>query len=594
MDFIDGVLEDITQRKQAEQRLADALELNTRLVSASTVGIAVFKASGQSVIANDALARIVGGTVEQLRQQNFRRLESWRRDGLLAVAEVALQTQQPQEIECQSRTTFGRELTITAHFSSFVSQGEQHLLAMFTDETEAARAQAALRTSEERYRTLAESSPDAIFILDRDIRLQYVNSTAAAFWRRQPEQLIGLAQEELFPPETARQHCQVVREVFQTGKPVHRDEPLGLPVGDQWIETRLAPLYGEQGAVTSVMGVCRDITERKRAEETLRQSEARIRAIITGAPVLIFAVDRDAIIRFEDGQALKALGSAPGANVGRPVKEVYAHIPAILDNSRRALGGDAFDSVVEAGSVVFDCSYSPTRDQNGELTGYIGVGTNITERHRLERQLLEISDREQARIGQDIHDGLCQHLVSLAFDANALRQELSAHGRAEARTARRIAAVLDQAITESRQLSRGLFPVRLETEGLPSALEELAATTRNRFKLRCRFASKGSVAVENSAMATHLYRIAQEAVSNAIKHSGARRISIRLIGSPETLELSVDDDGTGLSAVSRKQGTGMGLHIMEYRARTIGGKLDIGPGRPGGTLVSCCIPRVRP
>ena len=591
MDFIDGVLEDITQRKQAEQSLADALELNTRLVSASTVGIAAYKASGQCVIVNEALARIIGGTVEQLRQQDFRRLESWRRDGMLARAEAALETQQPQEIECQCRTTFGRELTIIAHFSSFVSQGEQHLLAMFTDETEAARAQAALRASEQRYRTLAESSPDAIFILDRDIRLQYANSTAASFWQRRPEQLIGLAQEELFPHEAAQQHCRVVAEVFQTGKPVYRDEPLGLAVGDQWIETRLAPLYGEQGDVTSVMGVCRDITERKRAEETLRQSEARIRAIITGAPLLIFAVDRDGIIRFEGGQALKALASAPGSNVGRSVVEAYAHIPTILDNARRALGGDAFDSVVEAGPVVFDCSYSPTRDQDGELTGYIGVGTNITERHRLERQLLEISDREQARIGQDIHDGLCQHLVSLAFDANALHQELSAQTRPEARTARRIAAVLDQAITESRQLSRGLFPVRLETEGLPSALEELAATTRDRFKLRCRFASKGPVAVENGPMATHLYRIAQEAVSNAIKHSAGRRISIRLIGRAELLELSVEDDGMGLSAAKRKQATGMGLHIMEYRARTIGGKLDIGPGRRGGTLVCCCIPR---
>jgi len=838
VDWIDGVIEDITQRKQAEQSLAEALELNTRLVSASTVGIAVYKASGQCVIANDALARITGGTVEQLRQQNFRRIESWRRDGLLAMAEAALETQQPQEIQCNHRTTFGRELILTARSSSFVSQGKPHLLVMFTDQTEAARAQKALRASEERYRTLAESSPDAIFILDRDIRVQYVNSTAAALWQRQPAQLIGLTPAELFQPETAQYHCQSVMDVFETGKPVHRDESLAFPVGDQWIEIRFAPLYGEQGAVTSVMGVCRDITERrlaeqrlaealdlnqkmiaastvgiaayrasgecvfanealargvggsvtevlqgnfrrleswqqsgllklaeaalsqgqtrvgeilattrfgkklwvdchlapfvsngqthlllmavdiserrraeeslkiqslvlqnmaegalllsqdqtilfansalesmfgyapgeligqkvavlnawspdetarfneavirvaqrtgtwcgeyhnrrkdgtiftsesrvstldlgghvhyvsvqqditerKRAEEALRESEARIRAVITGAPVLLFAVDRDGIIRFEGGQALKALGALPGANVGRPVKEVYAHIPAILDNARHALQGETFDSVVEAGPVVLDCSYSPTRDQNGNLTGYIGVATNITERQRLERQLLEISDREQARIGQDIHDGLCQHLVSLAFDANALRRDLSSQRRPQAKAARRIAALLDRAITESRQLSRGLFPVRLETEGLPSALEELAGTTRDRFKVQCRFASKGPPAVQNSAMATHLYRIAQEAVSNAIKHSGARRISIRLIGRTTALELSVEDDGVGLSNLSRKQATGMGLHIMEYRARTIGGTLGIGPGRRGGTLISCCIPIMR-
>ena len=122
-----------------------------------------------------------------------------------------------------------------------------------------------------------------------------------------------------------------------------------------------------------------------------------------------------------------------------------------------------------------------------------------SERHRLERQLLEISDREHAHIGQDIHDGLCQHLVSLAFDANSLQGTLAAARRPEARTARRIADYLDQAITEARQLSRGLFPVRLAREGLPPALEELAEATRDRFNIRCRFASEGPAAVENSS-----------------------------------------------------------------------------------------------
>ena len=116
---------------------------------------------------------------------------------------------------------------------------------------------------------------------------------------------------------------------------------------------------------------------------------------------------------------------------------------------------------------------------------------------------------------------------------------------------------------------------------MPPALEELAAATRDRFKIRCRFASEGPVAVESSVMATHLYRIAQEAVSNAVKHSRARSIAIRLRARAGMLELSVADDGVGLSAARRKESTGMGLHIMDYRARTIGGTLQIGPGQPG-------------
>jgi signal transduction histidine kinase len=153
-----------------------------------------------------------------------------------------------------------------------------------------------------------------------------------------------------------------------------------------------------------------------------------------------------------------------------------------------------------------------------------------------------------------------------------------------------IADYLDLAITEARQLSRGLFPVRLAREGLPPALEELAAVTRDRFKIRCCFASEGSVTVESGVTATHLYRIAQESVSNAVKHSRAGSVAIRLCARAGVLELSVTDDGVGLSAARRKEPSGMGLHIMDYRARSIGGTLQITPGRQRGTKVSCCVP----
>jgi signal transduction histidine kinase len=257
------------------------------------------------------------------------------------------------------------------------------------------------------------------------------------------------------------------------------------------------------------------------------------------------------------------------------------------------LRGEEFESVVEAGPVIFDCWYSPTLDKEGKPAGYIGVATNITERHRLERQVLDISDREQARIGQDIHDGLCQQLVSLAFDANALLRALSAEKRPEAKTARRITRFLDQAITESRQLSRGLFPVRLGTMGLAPALHELANSTSARFKIQCRFDTQGPAVVKHAGIATHLYRIAQEAVANAVKHGRARTVRIRLRAQTKQIELSIEDNGTGLSSAKQKKATGLGLHIMDYRARAAGGTLRIDPRRRGGTTVFCCVPRPR-
>lgn len=210
------------------------------------------------------------------------------------------------------------------------------------------------------------------------------------------------------------------------------------------------------------------------------------------------------------------------------------------------------------------------------------------ERQRLEAQILEISDRQQALLGQEIHDGLCQQLVSLAFDANALHYELKRNGRPESAVATRIAKYLDDAITEARQLSRGLFPIRLEDEGLLSALQELAQSTSQRSGIDCLFECAQPALRADSAVATHIFRIAQEAITNAVKHGRARRISVQLQATLAEIRLTVEDDGIGLSAPNTERG--MGLHIMQYRARNLGGQFQLGPGARGGTRVSCCVP----
>jgi signal transduction histidine kinase len=135
----------------------------------------------------------------------------------------------------------------------------------------------------------------------------------------------------------------------------------------------------------------------------------------------------------------------------------------------------------------------------------------------------------------------------------------------------------------------------LEAEGLSSALEELANSTSERFGISCRFASNDPAAITSKAMATHLYRIAQEAINNSIRHGQARSIEIQLRGDNEQLELRVEDDGTGTEAATAEPGklSGMGLYIMDYRARAIGGTLRLGPRVSGGTTVSCCVPSLR-
>jgi PAS domain S-box-containing protein len=328
---------------------------------------------------------------------------------------------------------------------------------------------------------------------------------------------------------------------------------------------------------------------RIRAEDSLRRSEAHLRTIINSAPIALLAVDGQGMITFEDGQALVPMGLKPREHLHLPATEVFHDFPLMLDNIRRALAGEEFTSLLEFASASFECRFTPLPHKRGESAGFIAVAINITERARLQREVLEISDREQARIGQDIHDGLCQQLIGLGFKMTSLEQALGSRQVPESATAGKMHTMLDEAITESRRVCRGLYPIRLATQGLLPALEELAAAAAERHGIHCICESDGAPPHCDVATATHLYRIAQEAINNALKHSGAKNIVIHVGQANEGMVLSVKDDGKGMD-LSVPQMSGMGLHIMDYRARLIRGVLDI-RSNGQGTEVSCHVPQ---
>ena len=212
----------------------------------------------------------------------------------------------------------------------------------------------------------------------------------------------------------------------------------------------------------------------------------------------------------------------------------------------------------------------------------------IAAKRELEENILEICDREQARIGQDLHDGLCQQLVSAAFSANMLKDAVTKDFEPGVREAGRIADMIDDAITQARNLARGLYPVRLETEGLEMALRELAPTVGRRFEIACSVNCPVPLPHCKPSIAIHLYRIAQEAAINAAKHAGAGQIIISLSSREGKVALSIEDDGRGMNTISVRPG-GMGLSIMEYRARMIGANFKMESGLGQGTKVLCTL-----
>lgn len=213
----------------------------------------------------------------------------------------------------------------------------------------------------------------------------------------------------------------------------------------------------------------------------------------------------------------------------------------------------------------------------------------MQERARLEKEILEISEREQQRIGHDLHDGLCQHWAATAMAGQVLSEKLAGKSLPETADAREIVRLAENGITLTRNLAHGIFPAEMEPDGLLTALREFAANASKLFKVACAFDCESPPQIGAATAATHLYRIAQEAVQNAIRHGRPKQIIISLSNQKNRVELTIEDDGTGLPDDWQKN-RGLGTRIMAHRATMIGGTFSIEPNPTGGTFVKCSVP----
>lgn len=216
----------------------------------------------------------------------------------------------------------------------------------------------------------------------------------------------------------------------------------------------------------------------------------------------------------------------------------------------------------------------------------LAILRDVTERAQIEKELLDISHREQSRIGQDLHDGLGQHLTGISFLSRALEKKLKARGLPEAVEAGEVSRLVLQALAQTRSLARGLFPVELESKGLIAAFRELVATVEKLFGVSCVLECDEAADITDQTVATHLFRLAQEALSNAVRHGKAKHIVVELQLTGSHISLAIRDDGVGFPK-DKPASTGLGLKIMQYRAQRVGGIFDVSPGPGGGTVVTC-------
>ena len=349
-----------------------------------------------------------------------------------------------------------------------------------------------------------------------------------------------------------------------------------------------------------IHGVGFDITDLKRAEEALQEERNFASAVLDTVGALVVVLDAEGrIVRFNRA-CERTTGYDSSEVLGGHVwnlfvaSEEIVRFREIFDQLRAGRLPAAYESTWETrqgARRVIAWSSTPLAGAKGALEYVILTGIDVTEAKGLERTILEISGREQRRIGQDLHDGLGQHLTGVAFLSKVLEQKLREKGLPEAVEAAKIVELVNQAIGRTRELSRVLLPVLSDPPGLMAALERLAFEVEDLFQVACRFECDQPVLIRESDIATHLYHIAQEAVNNSLKHGHPQRIAIRLAAGDGPF-LSVEDDGVGIdkSWPVAPGANGMGLLIMSYRAKMIGGSLEIRPCPDGGTSVRCAFP----
>ena len=333
----------------------------------------------------------------------------------------------------------------------------------------------------------------------------------------------------------------------------------------------------------------------------LRESEARLASFMHYIPCAVFIKNLQGRYVFVNEMCEKVFRRQLEEWVGRTDEDLWSKnlankfklIDQQIIKEKKAIATTESVSSPEDGAQHWLTTRFPILNEQGEPVMIGGAAINITESKRLERELQTVSEREQRRIGQDLHDGLGQYLTGIACMVKVLGSKLAEKKLPEAGDAQRITSMVNETISQARDLARGLCPVELENNGLQAALHELANRVTKLFGVTCVFNAPGIVQMYDNAAAVHFYRIAQEAINNSIKHGQATKIDLGLISANGQIILTIKDNGIGVKNTGTKP-NGMGLRVMNYRAGMIGATVQLDSNPDGGTIVKCTVQNKRP
>jgi PAS domain S-box-containing protein len=458
----------------------------------------------------------------------------------------------------------------------------------------------ALRDAELKYRSIFENATEGIFQSTPDGRLIGANpALARMFGYASPEEMMSGVieiQQQLY---VAKEGRATFRNALESQGSIRgfEAENYRKDGGKIWISINARVVRDASGQIRFYEGTIQDITRSKEAEAVLRDSERKLRLISENSTDAIFAFDIERRPVYANPAAAWLTGYT-FAEIQQRGFVNWIHPDdqeQMLKLWEELYAGKGYSDVefrliTKAGQMKWCSStWGPLFDETGRQIGVQGRERDVSQRKQLESEILEISSTERRRIGHELHDGLGQYLAGISFRAKALEQQLSTAGLPHAVHAKELVGLMSQAISQTRNLARGMAPVDVEVSGLAAALQNLAAETNQLFNTSCQVWCTNSELQVDAQVGLELFRITQEAVRNAIEHGEASKIEIRLNVENQTLLLRITDDGKGFDT-ENKNVPGMGLRVMGYRARSIGGSLKLNSQAGVGTEVSCGVP----